>query len=529
MTDSSLQSPDTLATPIKKWLGYFDLSKPADLAKLTVCFVIFHVLLWLILTTFTHRAPHWDNMEEIVWAQSFEWGYYKHPPFSTWVYTFWTSVLGQHFWVTYFSSLLNVGLMLLIIWRIALMVMSPARAVMAVVLSSIIFYHSVHAIISDQNTLQLMPIALMAWLMLLAVRVGGWWRWMLMGVAAAICLLTKYSAVVWFAVMGIWLLQDSRMRNWRIWAMVLLAIVSCIVALWPHIDWLIRENFPTFRYAEYQAGGRGVSENWSKLGGFLSSQAARLAPLVLAVGIVRYHLRKAATIAGSAFTDQPVQPEWRFVNILGLGPMVLTVVLGAAGVNLNANWAVTFFIITGIWAVKFLPEVDTARLLKTVLAAGIAMDIALATGEALSGGLIVDLMKRQSRANFPAQQYAELLDKAWADHMGSDTPVSLAVADEWFGGTYLVESKHKPMIFLDGYYSETPWIKRDMLQNCGALMIIDRREDSAPPRPNVIELLKKATWRGQFEIPWTRTGKGEQLQIEWAIIEPTVKGACKKN
>jgi len=25
MTDSSLQSPDTLATPIKKWLGYFDL------------------------------------------------------------------------------------------------------------------------------------------------------------------------------------------------------------------------------------------------------------------------------------------------------------------------------------------------------------------------------------------------------------------------------------------------------------------------------------------------------------------------
>ena len=122
-----------------------------------------------------------------------------------------------------------------------------------------------------------------------------------------------------------------------------------------------------------------------------------------------------------------------------------------------------------------------------------------------------------------------MLDKAWADHMGSDTPVSLAVADEWFGGTYLVESKHKPMIFLDGYYSETPWIKRDMLQNCGALMIIDRREDSAPPRPNVIELLKKATWRGHFEIPWTRTGKGEQLQIEWAIIEPTVKGACKKN
>ena len=520
---TSDESPQTQ----QKWLGYFDLSKPADLGKLTGCFVVFHVLLWLILTTFTHRAPHWDNMEEIVWAQSFQWGYYKHPPFSTWVYTFWTSLLGQHFWVTYFSSLFNIGLMLLIMWRIALMVMNPARALMAVVLSAIIFYHSVHGIISDQNTLQLMPIALMAWLLLLSVRVGGWWRWALMGLAAAICVLTKYSAVVWFAVMGLWLIQDKRMRDWRVWCLVLLSVLTCVLALWPHIDWLIRENYPTFQYAEYQAGGRGVSENWRKLGGFLSAQAGRIVPLLLAVGIVRYHLRKEPVVAQVAVFDEPTRAEWRFVDILALGPMVLAILLGMAGVNLNANWAVTFFILTGVWAVKFLPKVQTTRLLKTVLAVGIALDIAMAVGEALSGGVVVDLMKRQSRANFPAAQYAELLDKAWAEHMGADTPVALVVADEWFGGTYLVKSKYKPLVFLDGYYSETPWIKPDMLKNCGALMIVDRREDSPPPRPNVIALLEKASWRGSFEIPWTRTGKGEQLQIEWAIIEPQVKGACK--
>jgi len=528
MTDQKKAKKLNASLPSSKWLGYFDLSDTQDLAKLTGCFVVFHVLLWLLLTTFTHRAPHWDNMEEIVWAQSFQWGYYKHPPFSTWVYTFWTSIFGQHFWVTYFSSLFNVGLMLLIVWRIALMVMSPARAVMAVVLSAIVFYHSIHGIISDQNTLQLMPIALTAWLLLLAVRVGGWWRWALMGVAAAICLLTKYSAVVWFAIMGIWLIQDKRMRNWKSWGLVILAMFCCAVSIWPHIEWLIRENFPTFRYAEYQAGGRGVSNHWHKLGSFLSAQAGRIVPLLLAIGIIRYHLRKTASIQGIEHLNEPTLPEWRFLTLMALGPLLLTIALGIGGVNLNANWAVTFFILTGAWAVRFLPKIDTIKLLKTVLAVGIAIDIAMAAGEALTGGLIVDLLKRQARANFPAEQYAIELDKAWAQNMGSDAPLRLVVADEWFGGTYLVKSKHKPLIFLDGYYTETPWIKPEMLRDCGALMIIDRREDAPPPRPNVEALLAKTTKRGQFEIPWTRTGKGEQLQIEWAIVEPETKGHCSK-
>jgi 4-amino-4-deoxy-L-arabinose transferase-like glycosyltransferase len=511
-----------------KFLGFFDLSSRQGLAQVTVCFIIFHVLLWLILTSLTHRAPHWDNMEEIVWAQSFQWGYYKHPPFSTWVYIFWTSILGQHFWVTHFSSLLNVGLMLAVIWRISLLIMSPARAVMAVVISAIIFYHSIHAIISDQNTLQLLPIALMAWFLLLAVKEGGWWRWALMGVAAGICVLTKYSAVIWFAVMGLWLLQDKRMHNWSRWGYVLLAVACCALVLWPHINWLISENFPTFRYAEYQANGRGVSNHWYKLFSFLSAQAGRLLPLVLLILLVHRQLRREPRLpCDEAIDKRPEQTEWRFATILALGPLCLTVCLGIAGVSLNANWAVTFFIMTGVWAVRFLPAVDTIKLLKTVLAIGLALDIAMAAGEALTGGLIVDLMKRQARANFPSEQYATELDKIWLREMGPAIPLKLVVADEWFGGVYLVKSKWKPLIFLDGYYEETPWITKKMLHDFGALIVADRREDSPPPRANVLALLEKSNKRGAFTIPWARNGKGKPLAIEWGIIEPLPPVVCK--
>lgn len=80
-----------------------------------------------------------------------------------------------------------------------------------------ILYHSINGVVADQNTVQLMPVALLLWMVLLGVREGRWWQWVIAGVAAAACLLTKYSAVIWFAVMGVWVLLGSLMRTSRAW------------------------------------------------------------------------------------------------------------------------------------------------------------------------------------------------------------------------------------------------------------------------------------------------------------------------
>lgn len=48
-------------------------------------FLVGMVLLWSVLCTVSHRSPDADNIEELVWASSFEWGYYKHPPMPTWI------------------------------------------------------------------------------------------------------------------------------------------------------------------------------------------------------------------------------------------------------------------------------------------------------------------------------------------------------------------------------------------------------------------------------------------------------------
>ena len=56
---------------------------PRHMAWLTLGFIALHLLLWTLLPALSHRAPPWDNIEQLVWSQSLQWGYYKHPPLPT--------------------------------------------------------------------------------------------------------------------------------------------------------------------------------------------------------------------------------------------------------------------------------------------------------------------------------------------------------------------------------------------------------------------------------------------------------------
>jgi hypothetical protein len=53
------------------------------------------VVLWAVLCAISQRSPDRDNMEELVWASSFEWGYYKHPPVPAWFMYGLTSLFGR--------------------------------------------------------------------------------------------------------------------------------------------------------------------------------------------------------------------------------------------------------------------------------------------------------------------------------------------------------------------------------------------------------------------------------------------------
>ena len=50
--------------------------------KIGVGLLVF-ALCWLLLLDRGALAPPTDNIEQLTWVRSLEWGYYKHPPLAT--------------------------------------------------------------------------------------------------------------------------------------------------------------------------------------------------------------------------------------------------------------------------------------------------------------------------------------------------------------------------------------------------------------------------------------------------------------
>ena len=499
-----------------------DPLNPRHMNRLALAFVALHLLAWTLLPGVSHRAPPWDNIEQLVWTQSLQWGYYKHPPAPTWWMFFWTELLGRHVWVTFFAAQLSVAGMLWCLWRMALTVTAPARAFVALVLTALVAYHGLRGIMANHNTLQLLPVGGLLWSVLWAVREQDRWRWLrwaAVGAAAALAFLSKYSALVWFAVIGVWLLQDPRMRTVRAWAPVALAAVVALAGVAPHIAWMAEANFETLRYAEnsVENGIGGNASHWVDLGYFITAQLGRVAPALIALGLLAWGLRRAAPATGPA-----PGPEWRFALFMGLGPLALTLALGVGGVHLAASWATTFYVFFGVLLLRWVPAAEPARLLKAALIVGVAAELVLAGGLALGRGVLVDVMGRSARSNFPAPALAQQLDQVWRQH--AHTPLRVLAGETWLAGNVSIHLPSQPRVFIYADPSHAPWITPAEIARCDLLVLIDRSPDAPAPSAQLVQLMARAQQQGAISVPWTSKPGGPRLTVDWGIVAATQPG-----
>jgi len=72
--------------PIERWV-------PALLVAL--------VLAWAWPMVALDVTPPWDNVEELFWSGSLQWGYYKHPPLPSWLLSLPLALFGRQPWLTY--------------------------------------------------------------------------------------------------------------------------------------------------------------------------------------------------------------------------------------------------------------------------------------------------------------------------------------------------------------------------------------------------------------------------------------------
>lgn len=522
------------------------------------------VLLWTVLCGVSHRAPDLDGMEELVWASSFELGYYKHPPFPSWVLYGLTSVFGKPVWLTFFAGQLFSALALWFVWLLGGEFTTPRRALMATLMVSTVAYFSLRGTIYNHNTAQLWSIAAATWLFYKALRYQKPAYWIWLGVVGALATMTKYSAMIQFAVFFCFMLRQGHLRQGQTLKGLAFALVAYLLVLSPHLYWLADHHFAPLVYADRSIDTTTSQGALKDMLDFVLDQFGRLSPMVVvwlalwcwtakvarkaAGGAGRGKLGvvapdgtvRAASVGGHAalarssaaaqntpgFSFRPVAAVYAhdlsaydrsFLLWVGLGPFVLTVLVSALlGTRLEASWASTFFILYGYFALWWLYGSERLNLRRTIILV-IAVHVLMAVGYAVARGPLAYYSGRMARSTFPGALISAQMQKVWRQHVPGQ-PLRLVASDTWLGGNIAVHAGSGTKVFIDADYFESPWLDPATALDCGALVAYSRTT-RGDPAPALFKLYESAPWHGKASLPWSSPGS-RVIEIDWAVIPP---------
>lgn len=486
------------------------------------------VLLWTLPMAILHPTLPWDNVEELFWGGSFEWGYAKHPPLPSWLMGVLIRVAGRQPWLTYAAGVgCGVGA-LYILWRWSLELVHPARAALALVLGSLVAYHVQRAVIYNHNTVQLLPLA------------GYWWMlwrvlhapsprhrdWIWLGVFAALSMLTKYSALVQFAVGAAFIVRQRSWRDAHVRRGLLLAAGVALLLLAPHLWWALEHPDRSIAYARHSVRPTGAAGHiGSQLLHVLGVQLARLSPMLLLAGWAWYKRPRGALRHPSALAPAPSEFDRRFLAWATLGPLCLLLPLAAIlQMPLSASWLGTFFLPAALWAVVSLPGLDAEhwgrRRWRGVLATVVFLHVACALGVGWVDGVWSQRLGYITRANLPSRRVADALGVIWRDRVG-DRPLKVLVGDTWFAGAVALRMDPSVQLLIDGDERNSPWLAHGALERDGGMVLIldtpEFRSEGSLLEPR----LAQADCRGALRLPWAGVDDTHSVRLRWGIVLPS--------
>src|SRR5690606_29780055 len=225
----------------------------SSLMRVAALLAVF-VFVWTIYPTFTrlNLDQYGDMLENYAWGIGWQWGYFKHPPFFAWTTAAWFEIFPNADWAYYLLSALNAGLAIFFSWRIATRFLDPWRAFIAAAL--FFFLPPVTFLATKFNAnaalLPLWPLTVLFYLRFLENKKLS--DAIILGLVAAIAMLTKYFSAVLLASIVLHLLVDREARQLLRRPATWIAAGVFLAAFAPHVLWLVQVDFLPIAYAASQ-------------------------------------------------------------------------------------------------------------------------------------------------------------------------------------------------------------------------------------------------------------------------------------
>ncbi|MHC4045157.1 glycosyltransferase family 39 protein [Bradyrhizobium sp. 23AC] len=225
--------------------------RPEARLWLVIQLAILHAVLWtfILINLKAAQDVHMDVAEAYGWGQKFLWGYGKHPPLSGWVAGLWFKLFPAADWATYALAMATVSAGMVICWLVALRVVDARRAFLVVVMVALYPIFNFKGFKYNPDLLQLVTLPLLVLAYLNAFEKRSWQSGVLLGLAGALALMTKYWVLTMIGAIGLAALIHPERMRFLVSPAPWVAIVTMVVAMIPHVVWLAEAHFVPLTYA----------------------------------------------------------------------------------------------------------------------------------------------------------------------------------------------------------------------------------------------------------------------------------------
>ena len=446
------------------WDGLAGISNE-QLARVFYTCLAIHVVAWTIYASIAHGfgAVHDDMAEAWAWGKEFQLGYYKHPPFYSWIVGGWFKIFPRDNWSYFLLSALNAALGLAGAWALAGRFLTGLNRFAAVLLLTLTPFYNFLAINFNANSILLSLWPWTVYFFVRSIETGRLTHAVLLGGFSGFGLLSKYySALLLVCCFGAALLHPARARYFRSPAPYV-AVLVCGLVVAPHVWWTISNGAPTVQYAM----ARAQYSTAYVLSKAAQSGVSSMLYHGVALGVLFLALRERALPLLRQAWSRIWQPDHRWIAVLAFGPFILTLMAGFIGqMKISSNFTIPIFYLVPVVALlAAAADMSVARF--QIIAMASAMVI---VAPLLASPLVAYLSFATGRdiASQPRRELVAQAHRVWHEQIG--TPVKLVAGTEPYSLALAFYSPDEPSELSHFNMDWSPWVVRSRIDQEGLLI-----------------------------------------------------------
>ena len=417
--------------------------KKNNISKILFLFIFFHLSIWTLVPTISNINLPLDTIEALAWGSNLEWGFEKHPPFSAFAVEVFYQLFGTQDWSYYLLSQIFVITAFFVVFKLANEFFNNLNfAFFSVLLLEGIYFFNYTTPEFNVNISQLPFWTLSVYFSWRCLKFDKPIDYAFLGLFLGLGILSKYLFL--YLVVGIKLLfiysilkrKKIKIQNFFITGLIVILII------FPHLIWLLENNFTTITYGLQRSEGNGVLTDhiiYPLL--FILKQIIVLIPFFLMLFFLIKKIRFK-----KIFNDE----KMIFLFFTCIVPLILMILTSLVmGSKIRTMWMTPFYLIFGIFFIEILKKnIDFKNIRKFY-----TLFIFLFFLSPLIY-LTVSIKNDFKRTDYPGKEIARLVQNKWDNNFTNE--IKIVIGDEWSAGnlSYHLNSRPKWMQDLKDRASE---------------------------------------------------------------------------